>query len=260
MSLNLSLTANGQSKSRVKFLQTWADQIQVDGNLDDWDLSAFSVYKEQDLTFNLSNDQNHLYFAIRVADQERQVRLLSQGISLTINTDGKKRPGLSIRYPVADRLALRELLSPDNDHGPEDFRLAALEAVRGIYITGFEHLLDGMLSLNNQYGILGRAQVDEEDALCIEFQIPIKHLHLTQAQETAELAYNLILGPGLPASGKETTVNDGNRNQNIGFPGYYPGYGYYPYGGMHTMPTRSRQDTGIWGKFKLAPSSNQQFK
>src|SRR5690606_4541289 len=150
---------------------------------------------------------HNLYLAIQVEQAELQPRVLAQGLQFGINRSGKKEEDLSIRFPVVDRLALRELMKQEMDERPDDYRVAALKQVKGIEVKGFEHLLDGMLSLNNQYGIRAGAQLnDGMDLLFIEIQIPLRHLNLSGKQQSSELAFNLLVGaPAVtgPRSGED---------------------------------------------------------
>lgn len=231
-----------RNKGSVQQTLDWASGIRVDGVLDDWGDTLLYEHAAQKLQYQIKNDNEHIYVAMRIVDMERQLQVLGQGCSFMINTAGKKREGPAVIYPVADRLAFRAIMSADNDNRPEDMREGALKAIRAIYIMRFEDVLDGQISLDNNYGIYASAAIDSSDALCFEAVIPFDRLGIL-ADDAHELAFNVkINGVIIPTSG-----GAGNYMRR----GYPYGYGS-PYGYGQNMPARPREEPGVWVVAPLA--------
>lgn len=213
----------------------WGTGITVDGKLGDWGDTLLYENSSQDLQYHLKNDGEHLFVAFRVRDRDQQVQALSQGFSVMVNNRGRKREGPTVVYPIADRIDFRSIMSADNDDRPEDMREGALQAIRSIYVLRFDDILDGQLSLVNNYGIQAQARIDSTDALCAEMAIPLNRLGLS-SQNEQELAFNVkINGLIMPSSG---SAGYGMRSR-------YPGYGYAPYG-MPQGRSKPRAEPGVW--------------
>ncbi len=232
-----------RNKGNVQRSLDWATGIVVDGKLDDWGDTLLYDHAAQHLQYHIKNDEAYLYVAMRITDTDRQMQALAQGCSFMVNTNGKKREGPAVIYPIADRLAFRTIMSADNDNRPEDMRQGALEAIRSIYVMRFEDILDGQISLDNNYGIKANATIDSTDALCFEAAVPFDRLGI-RAEEVKNLAFNVrINGIIMP-----TSSGMGNTMRR----GYPYGYGY-PYGGYgQPMPARPREEPGVWVVAPLA--------
>lgn len=227
----ISSDAQGQRNSRVEGVLPTAENIRIDGDLSDWDVSLKHLYGAQDLQFEIRNDAQYIYMAARIADQEQQMQAISQGVSFMINTDGKRRDGQLIVFPIADRLAYRTIMSADNEDRPDNMIVGGLQAVRGIFVRRFDQLLDGMISLDNQYDFRADALIDSAEALCIELRFPIASLNLNDTQKNSELAFNIKI--------------NGLIRQSPAPPVRSP-YGY------SARPQTTREERGLWGRFRLA--------
>lgn len=223
-----------RGKGQTQEVLDWAAGIVVDGRLEDWGDTLLYENSDQGLQYHLRNDDEHLFVALRVRDREQQIQALSQGFSVMVNTRGRKREGPTVVYPIADRIAFRSIMSADNDDRPEDMREGALQAIRSIYVLRFDDILDGQLSLANNYGIQAETLIDSTDALCAEIVIPLYRLGLS-VQSDQRLAVNVkingLIMPSTPGG-------------NYGMRGRYRGYGYYP----HEPQGRSkpRAEPGVW--------------
>lgn len=238
--LALPTWSYGQRKGSPETGLTWADGIVVDGNLEDWGDSLTNRHDSQGLQYQIKNDGTNLYVAMRVMDRDRQMQALSQGFSFMINTDGKRRPGATIVYPIADRLSFRSIMSDDNDDRPEDMRVAGLQAIRAIYVLRFEEILDGQISLDNEYGILAEARIDSADALCLEAAVPLRRLGVNSGYDKP-LAFNVKINGMIAPRGN---TNTRNVRQPGGYYGYPYGYGFGGYG--QQAQSRPREEPGTW--------------
>lgn len=235
-------------KGNVQQSLDWAVDIIVDGQLGEWGDSLIYEHATQQFTYYIKNDRENVYVAMRVADKDRQMQIFAQGLAFTVNTEGKKREGPTVYFPVADRLAFRSIMSADNDDRPEDMRKGALEAIRAIYVMRFDDVLDGQISLENTYGIHAQAALDTTDALCVEMVVPLERLGISIGDQQ-ELAFNVkINGVMVPGSGSSPSMM---RRGYGGYRGYGYGYGY-PYGYGQQTPSKPREEQGVWVRAPLA--------
>lgn len=241
-----TLTFAQRNKGDVQQSLDWATGIVIDGRLDDWGDSLRYEHAPQQFHYYIKNDGEHVYIAIRVHDKDRQMQIFAQGMAFMVNTKGKKRDGPTVYFPVADRLAFRSIMSADNDDRPEDMRKGALAAIRAIHVMRFEDVLDGQISLENTYGIHAQATLDTTDALCVEMVVPLERLGVS-IDDGGELAFNVKIN-GVMAPGSGTSA----RTMRRGY-GYPYGYGYgYPYGYGREMPSKPREEPGVWVRTPLA--------
>lgn len=169
---------NAQKKRNKDVLQTqsiWASHIEVDGNLEEWkDDSLFSLHGEE-FKYQIRNDHENIYFAFEIDNKERQFQILSQGIQVSFNLYGSRKAIQSIRFPLADRNDFRELVSLNQGQN-KDVRELALQSIRGIGVKGFDNLTDGLISLQNSFGIVAKSLLTEDGLLNVELKVPISLL------------------------------------------------------------------------------------
>ena len=97
-----SLPARSQKKAEL-ITSLWADKpILIDGKLNDWN-DSLSLYNDATkLYYNLSNDDENIYLAIKNGAPESLTRILARGISFSANIENKKIPTM-ITFPLLDR-------------------------------------------------------------------------------------------------------------------------------------------------------------
>src|SRR5438445_13386633 len=87
----LNAVCYAQNKSAQNQLQPPPPNIAIDGDIKEWGDSLLYYNKEKQLNYSLANDQDNLYMAIRVNDRSEQIRILRAGLTLSIDTSGKKK-------------------------------------------------------------------------------------------------------------------------------------------------------------------------
>ena len=240
------LTLHAQKRKSVEqTIISFKSEMTIDGNLDEWGDSLHYFFEKQNLQYEIANDEHHVYIAMQVRDGAWQMQALNQGFNFTINIDGKRKDGATITFPLPDRESLKALAAKDKDERPADIRQGILGAVRGIYVKGMVDVVDGLISLNNHYGIKAAVAIDSTDAVCYEAAIPLERLGLQSADEK-EMAFNIKIN-GIVIR----TVGGGRSLNRYGYGSY--GYGYpYGYYGDEPMRKEARQEPGMWIILKLA--------
>jgi hypothetical protein len=226
--LSISLGSLAQ-RSKDSAVQVTRGSASIDGQLDEWGELAHQ-YVTQGFKYDLRNDADFIYLGVLIEDRAIQTQVLLNGFTWSINTKAKKKDGVSVIYPLVDRVSLRSLRSAE---AKEDARLDLIAAVRGIYVYRFNDLVDGLISLDNTYGVSAKATINSEDHLVLEYAIPLRRLGLGKSHD-GQIAVNLkINGAGAPIT---STNNNSTRMAN-------PTMGSRVYGGT---AVRQRVENGVW--------------
>src|ERR1700761_5505119 len=79
--------------------------LKIDGKLTEWGPELQAYNKSTKLWYTLANDDQDIYLAIKSTDAANINKILAGGITLTINTAGKKKDkdAFIITYPVVNR-------------------------------------------------------------------------------------------------------------------------------------------------------------
>lgn len=235
------LSANAQKN--VAIVSTWCQDIQIDGKLLEWGDSLSFYFKDQDLHYSFANDDEYLYVAIRVKNNDRQVQAAFNGFNITINTDGKKKEGPILIFPLPDRSALRALSNQEFSQAT-DIRKGALSTIRAFYVKNFPNILNGPISLENNYGIRASVQIDSADNLCYEGAIRLDQLKLQPKQDS--FAVNVKIN-GIVKT--QYTSHDPMRNNRRN--PYHYGI-YNPYDNRTRTIIQNKEEPGIWQIVRLA--------
>lgn len=267
----INMLAFAQKTENVQDKAIWANSpIKVDGKTSD---DAFeSTNKSTLLSYTMSNDDKNLYLVIKSTDNTNNNKIMMGGITLSINTDGKKKEkdGFSITYPViarAQRQRGQGGFGQRTTDGSADSAMLArrkqqLAAAKEIKVLGFKDIQDSLISIYNEFDINAAANFDEKGAFVYELAIPLKLLGLTLASK--EFAYNIKLnglqfgGGGIRVQGGGGEGAQGGGGFGGGGQGGFGGGRQGGFGGGGGGSPRGGFDpsaflpTDFWGKYTLA--------
>ena len=247
--MSIELSAQKNPVSQNIFI---TEAIEIDADLKDWGDSLKNYNPVTKLNYEIGNDKQNLYLAVKTADQATIRKILSFGFSFSVNTEGKKKLGPTVTFPVIDHIAVRRALSENKtavQKGNESkINNVVLSKIKGIQVTGFKSLLDGDIALKNEYGVQAAATIDEQNSFVMELTIPLRLLELS-ADSKNVLAYNL------KANGLQRTVIQQSPMRGLG---RYGGYGYwnYGYGERETYKSTVSESVQFWTLYTwLYPNS-----
>ncbi|HUH33757.1 MAG TPA: hypothetical protein VLZ28_07365 [Daejeonella sp.] len=224
-------------------INQWAPKpIEVDGQLKDWNDSLQYFNEDTQFAFNLLNDDKTLYLAIKSKNKDNLNRILARGISFSVNTEGKKKPGSTVIFPVMERTS-QPVKTVKGQVDVKEMQAQTLSRMRRINVTGFAEILDGSISMDNTYGIAAAASFDSENNLIAEIAIPFHLLGITNNHELIAVLIE-INGIKQPRS-----AYNPNRDSRSGMYGY-PSRDYR----YDRRPVINKQNTasGFWIKSTLA--------
>lgn len=233
-------TAFAQEKLKdVQTASVWAPAgIKTDARLSEWNNTFQAFNKTTKLFYTVANDEKYVYLVIKSTDAMATNKIMMGGITVTINTEGKKKTesAYNVTYPVVARPSfgqrgqrpasgaggnvvviggpgggpggaggMRSMMSAMEGGKPDSaviaMRRQSLIAAKEIKVTGFKDIPDSLISLYNEYSLKAAANYDDDGNFLYEMAIPIKLMGLTPDSQQ-ELAYNVKLNglqiPSLP--------------------------------------------------------------
>lgn len=225
----------------------WAKgTLQIDGNLADWGDSLRYYHESTRFSFNIANNKDVIYLAIKSQDKQNLSRILARGISFSVNTEAKKKAGPTIIFPVVERRQPVKSAKPQTE-SKEKRQSEILSAIQKINVTGFTEILDGSISMSNSYGISAAAGFDKQNNLVLEIAIPLQLLEISSDQKivACSIEINGIKSPRAVYDPNRDRRRDmyGNRSMD---------YGY------DRRPVVNKQNlaTGFWIRSTLAKKNN----
>ncbi|MDO3626870.1 hypothetical protein [Mucilaginibacter sp. BT774] len=260
-----------QNKAVANKLQPPPSNLVIDGDLKDWGDSLRYYNQDKQLNYALANDQDDLYMAIRINDRSEQIRVLRAGLTISIDTRGKKKESFTMTFPVGDQSpegmmeTAQDLQNGNNDIKQEDneeLMKARLTKLREIKVTGFKDIESETMTTSNTYGFKVAIDYDKDGNLIYEAAIPLKFFRADDLSKN-EWAFNFkINGITRPGQNKDTGDHDGmTRGGGGGFGGGGRGGrmgggrgGRMGGGGNNTPVDRSELSKSVdfWEKYYLA--------
>ena len=234
----------------------WASEpVKVDGKITEDVFLASN--RSTLLSYTMSNDNKNLYLVIKSADNMNNNKIMMGGITLSINTEGKRREdeGYSITYPVIARPQRgqggrgqggfgQRVQGGNADSAALATRKQQLAAVKEIAVVGFKDITDSLISIYNEYEIVAAAKFDDAGVFVYELAIPLKRLALAPG---ADFAYNIKINGRQFGGGGGGGFRGGG--QGGGTIRIMDGGGQ---GGRGNFDPSMFLPTDFWGKYTLA--------
>jgi hypothetical protein len=238
--------------------------IVVDGNLDEWERPLKESNQYRGVQYNTGNDAKSFYFCIRINDKTIQRKIMGLGLSIYLDTLGKRREKIGIGYPMALTQKQIETIS--------------FQASKGSFKIDDRALDDAYAAICQEFELIGfveedpaeRIQVsnlaskdlktamgfDHVGAMLCEFKIPLEQLYSGKVQYNEIMSIGIKVNqpaadaaedPGLFDNTSNNSITGNNQAQNPLLQGANTGAGMQ-------QPTRSANSniTGIWMKVQLS--------
>lgn len=133
----------------------------LDGIVSEWPAERFMTDKPTKMAYAVDNNNETLFVALNIPDQNVQKRIMQEGLNLYVDTKGKKKESRGIEFPV---------------------RMENLASIEYMKLFGFGSGEPGMLSIRSE----GTANIaiawDSSFIMHIEYTIPLKMLEETVAE------------------------------------------------------------------------------
>lgn len=238
--------------------------IVVDGNLDEWERPLKESNEYTGVQYNTGNDAKNFYFCIRINDKTIQRRIMGLGLSVYLDTLGKRKEKIGIGYPLALTQKQIETIS--------------FQASKGSFKIDDRALDEAYANICQEFELIGFVEEDPEEriqvsnlaskelktamgfdhigAMLCEFKIPLDQLFSGRVQYNEIISIGIKVNqpapdaaddPGLFDDASNNSITGNNQVQNPLLQGANPG------GGMQ-QPRRSSNSNiaGIWTKVQLS--------
>ncbi|WP_316825390.1 hypothetical protein [Pedobacter miscanthi] len=157
--------------------------FKADGISNEWNEPLNQYNDATKLAFALANDDKNLYVIIESLDPQTTFSVLRGGITLNINTAGKKKDGMKLTFPLMERPPMPKEGEEHHDHAAlpterenEMHDPAAMN--KSIRVSGFKNIPDGELPAINQDGIETGMSIHPNRDLIYELSIPLAQLQV----------------------------------------------------------------------------------
>lgn len=167
--------------------------FKADGVSNEWNEPLNQYNDATKLAFALANDDKNLYIIIESLDPQTTFSVLRGGITLNINTEGKKKDGMKLTFPLMDRPPMPKEGEEHLEHIPLSPDGATQDPVamnKSIRVSGFKNIADGELPAMNQDGIETGMSIHPNRDLIYELSIPLAQLQVGLDLEKP-LVYNI---------------------------------------------------------------------
>lgn len=175
-------------------------QNKADGNPSEWKLPLQNYDKDSHFQYSATNNDSMLFICIRIPDARFQIKSAKAGMSVFIDTEGKKKQNIAINYPVKP-----------NEQTPQKMErpmssTSDINQIKKIVEPSLKHFkTNGFITGNGTYiqknieGIIVIGAYDEIGILTIEYQVPFKTFYhnLTTNDKDKKLTLSIVVN-GLP--------------------------------------------------------------
>jgi hypothetical protein len=140
--------------------------------------SDYQLIRNSDLYCFISNDNDNLYFDVKVKDQGTQNRILKEGLTIWISMDGKEEKKMGVRFPVGSQNqgAHRKTDHQENNSVPDGNPVNPIALANTIEIIGFTTEQQRHFPSDNHDSFRGSVKCDEAGILYCKLVIPIMKL------------------------------------------------------------------------------------
>lgn len=166
--------------------------VSVDGKLTEWGDTLAMYDSKTKLNYTIANDDTNLYVAAFVSDRMLKRKIMAGGITISVNSEGKKHKSYSLTYPIPDKTAF--MGHSKNDDDAEEMQRPSLLESTTIRVSGFKDVESDVITTSNTYGFKAAVSFDDKHDLVYETAIPLKMLHIKPNKKKADqLAINIAI-------------------------------------------------------------------
>ncbi len=173
---------------------TWqATPVAIDGDSKDWPSPYPNYDAKAMVAYATSNDRENLYITMQTGDELTQLKILKQGMTVWIDTGGKKDGQLKINYPLQNDNDPQDMATDDyggkpatRGHWTKKIAKSADQATQ-LSLEGYGSCDGGYtITQNNKCGIKVRLRIDEYKELVWEAVVPFKAIYNKPALDASD--------------------------------------------------------------------------
>ena len=233
--------------------------ISIDGSLTEWGDSLSYYNNETQVNYTFANDKDNLYLVLKTNNPVLEDKILASGITLSIDTKGKKKSSYSVTFPVQEQQG--KAFGDVNTAQDKKLEIG-LTKLRRLKADGFKDVEYDLITLQNTYGFKAAVNYNAHGFLVYEEAIPLALFHADDLKKN-EWAFNIQINGH--QSAKKDDNNEGRSSAMGGGRGGGRGGSSGGRGGGRGGAGRrsgegddedtngaSSKSVDFWGKFILA--------
>jgi hypothetical protein len=177
---------------------------------------SYTFSEKGKLFYFLSNDENKIILDIKIEDEGIQNRILTEGMTVWINMDGKQQKKMGVRFPIGSHYQTggkgnTTTLNPD---GTVETPLSMANTIELIGFTGEN---SNRLPSENYDSFNGFLKYDKEGILYYRMNFPFEKIPLRNSKEGGgAMPFNLGIEYGLAPSANNHTPPPSSTQQSGG--------------------------------------------
>jgi len=153
---------------------------------------------------NLFQDKS---LVLKTPDMRQQANILSWGVTLGIDTKGRKKSSYNVTFPFQEADSPEPL--GDNTDKEKKYE-ASLTKLKRIKADGFKDVENDVFTLQNTYGFRVAIDYDTHGELVYEEVIPLSLFHADELKKN-EWAFNIKINGPQPIAKKEGEGDDAQQ-------------------------------------------------
>ena len=135
------------------------------------------------LQYQVTNDYKNLYICLKATDQQSQMKIIRAGMTVGLDTLGKKSPQVEVLFPFPIVHAKNSSSETSTDNNKRDWRSKSdtgnqrkhfMSQYNEIHLSGFKPPINGIVPLHNVYGISVSITWDSLNIMYYKAIIPFK--------------------------------------------------------------------------------------
>lgn len=158
------------------------EKVKIDGKANEWTFKAYNV--ATDVFYTMAHDKDNIYLVIKAADESSVRKIISSGITFSINSTAKKinATGATVTYPLFNyrnkpgiNFLVKSAPADSADYIVTANNKQFTSMGKFVRVRGIKDV-DTLLSVYNTDGISLAASFDREAAYTYELAISRKHI------------------------------------------------------------------------------------
>jgi hypothetical protein len=173
------------------------------------------------LQYTVLNDNENLYICVKAMEDQSQLKLMRSGLQLWIDTTGRGKKLINLSYPLPAEDSNGGQGREMKDQGNKDKTAMHSHFILShpdMMLTGFKSPINGLLPLENKFGIAVTIHWDSIGTLVYKARIPFRtfyHESLGSQDITKHMSISLIV-PALARMGEGSKAGSGGRGNRGG--------------------------------------------
>ena len=186
------------------------------------------------LQYTVLNDNENLYICVKAMEDQTQLKLMRSGLQIWIDSTGRSKKSINISYPLPgedSNTSSRQENKQGTNQDKNMFHNQFLLAHTDMMITGFKPPMNGLIPIENRFGIAVNIHWDSLGTMVYKARIPF-HTFYHESLNAHDLKKTFSITLIVPPLARNTNGRNGSSGTRGGGGGMRGGMGGGMRGGM----------------------------